>query len=77
MSHDPGHHRRDGQHWTEPGGCGKPHHHCGGALPNNGPEDLKRWILDPPGQKPGTQMPNLHLSDEEATRIVAYLETLK
>ena len=50
---------------------------AGGALPNNGPEDLKRWILDPPGQKPGTQMPNLHLSDEEATRIVAYLETLK
>jgi cytochrome c1 len=50
---------------------------AGGALQNNGPDDLKRWILDPPAAKPGTQMPNLGLTDDEATRIVAYLETLK
>ena len=50
---------------------------AGGAVPNNGPDDLKRWIMNPPGLKPGTLMPNLGLTDEEATNIVAYLETLK
>jgi cytochrome c1 len=50
---------------------------AGGALPNNGPDDLKRWILDPPAAKPGTQMPKLDLTDGEATAIVAFLETLR
>ena len=50
---------------------------AGGAVPNNGPDDLKRWILNPPAVKPGTAMPNLGLTDDEATRIVAYLETLR
>lgn len=48
-----------------------------GAVPNNGPEDLQRWILDPPAAKPGTQMPNLGLTNAEAQAIVAYLETLR
>jgi cytochrome c len=50
---------------------------AGGAVDNNGPDDLKKWILDPPAAKPGTAMPKLGLSDAEATQIVAYLETLK
>jgi cytochrome c len=50
---------------------------AGGAVSNNGPDDIKRWILDPPAIKPGTQMPKLGLTDDEATRIVAYLETLR
>ncbi|MBV9897644.1 MAG: cytochrome c oxidase subunit II [Chloroflexi bacterium] len=50
---------------------------AGGAVPNNGPNDLKAWIMNPPGLKPGTIMPNLGLTDQEATNIVAYLETLK
>src|SRR5438132_315009 len=50
---------------------------AGGAVPNNGPDDLKRWIMNPPAVKPGTAMPNLGLTDEQATHIVAYLETLK
>jgi cytochrome c oxidase subunit II len=50
---------------------------AGGALPNNGPDDLKAWIMNPPALKPGTIMPNLGLTDQEATNIVAYLETLK
>ena len=50
---------------------------AGGAVPNNGPDDLKRWIMNPPALKPGTIMPNLGLTDEQATHIVAYLETLK
>jgi cytochrome c len=50
---------------------------AGGALPNTGPDDLKRWILDPPAAKPGTQMPKLGLTDDEASAIVAFLETLR
>ena len=46
-------------------------------MPNNGPDDLKRWIMDPPAVKPGTPMPKLGLTNDEATKIVAYLETLK
>lgn len=50
---------------------------AGGDVPNNGPDDLKRWIMDPPATKPGSPMPKLGLTDDEATKIVAYLETLK
>lgn len=50
---------------------------AGGVVPNNGPDDLKAWILNPPALKPGTAMPNLGLTDDEATKIAAYLETLK
>jgi cytochrome c oxidase subunit 2 len=50
---------------------------AGGGVPNNGPDDLKKWIMNPPALKPGTAMPNLGLTDDEATKIVAFLETLK
>ena len=50
---------------------------AGGAVSNSGPEDLKKWILNPPALKPGTLMPNVGLNDDEATKIVAFLETLK
>ena len=50
---------------------------AGGAVANNSPDDLKKWIMNPSALKPGTAMPTLGLSDDEATRIVAYLETLK
>jgi cytochrome c1 len=50
---------------------------AGGAVNNSGPDDLKKWILNPPAEKPGTLMPNVGLTDDEATKIVAYLELLK
>jgi cytochrome c1 len=50
---------------------------AGGVVQNTGPDALKRWIMNPPGLKPGTIMPNLGLTDDQATKIVAYLETLK
>lgn len=50
---------------------------AGGAVPNNGPADLKAWIMNPPALKPGTIMPNVGLTDDEASAIVAYLELLK
>ncbi|MDQ6673645.1 MAG: c-type cytochrome [Chloroflexota bacterium] len=49
---------------------------AGGAVPNTGPDDLTRWILNPPAVKPGTAMPNVGLTPDEAAQIVAFLETL-
>jgi cytochrome c len=50
---------------------------AGGAVDNHGADDLKAWILNPAGKKPGTLMPNVGLSDDQATKIAAFLETLK
>jgi cytochrome c len=50
---------------------------AGGAVTISGPDDLKTWIMNPASLKPGTPMPNVGLTDDEATKIVAYLETLK
>lgn len=50
---------------------------AGGAVSNSGPDDLKAWILNPASKKAGTLMPNVGLNDDEATKIVAYLELLK
>ena len=47
-----------------------------GRLPNM-PEPLVRWIVDPPGVKPGTLMPNLGVSPEDARHMAAYLYTLR
>ena len=46
-----------------------------GGLPTE--DNLTRWIKNPPGVKPGTQMPNLGLSDEQVHDIVQWLLTLK
>jgi cytochrome c oxidase subunit II len=59
------------------GGVASRNRIAGGAVPNNGPDDLKRWIMNPSALKPGTIMPNLGLTDDQATKVVAYLETLK
>lgn len=47
-----------------------------GVLENN-PENLIRWIQDPPGVDPLTAMPNLKVSDADAKNIAAYLYTLQ
>jgi cytochrome c1 len=46
-----------------------------GELPNNG-ANLIRWIMDPQGVEPGTAMPELGVSEEQARDIAAYLFTL-
>jgi cytochrome c1 len=46
---------------------------AGESIPNS-PEMLQRWLLDPPALKPGTAMPNLGLSQQEAADLVAFLE---
>ena len=47
-----------------------------GRLPNNR-EILARWIVDPPSLVPGTLMPNLGVSPDEASRMAAYLMRLR
>lgn len=47
-----------------------------GQLPNT-PENLARWVRDPQGVEPGTAMPSLGVTAEEARNIAAYLESLE
>lgn len=47
-----------------------------GVLDNTA-DDLRTWLKDPPGVKPGALMPNLNLSDEDITSLIAYLQFLK
>jgi cytochrome c1 len=46
-----------------------------GELPNN-EQNLVRWIMDPRGVEPGTDMPDLNIGEPEARDIAAYLFTL-
>jgi cytochrome c2 len=49
--------------------------YIGGVLPNT-PEDLVRWLMDPPAIDPRTAMPDVGLSEAEARDVAAYLYTL-
>src|SRR5262249_37837137 len=40
-------------------------------------EDVAAWLRNPPGEKPGSIMPNLQLNEDEIAKLVAYLESLK
>lgn len=40
-------------------------------------QNLVKWVSDPPAEKPGTKMPNLNLTPEQAKAVAHYLETLK
>jgi cytochrome c1 len=46
-----------------------------GELPNT-PENLVRWLKNPPQIEPGTAMPDLGLTDQQARDVAAYLYTL-
>ena len=49
---------------------------AGGMLPNT-PGTLTAWLADPPGVKPGSIMPDLHLSVADVRALTEYLATLK
>ena len=49
---------------------------AGGALSNT-EGNLKRWLANPPGVKPGSVMPNLNLSTDDIAALTAYLQSLK
>jgi cytochrome c oxidase subunit 2 len=48
---------------------------AGGILVNDD-DNLREWLRNPQAEKPGAQMPNLNLSDEQIDALVAYLRTL-
>ncbi len=48
-----------------------------GSILANTPANVQKWILDPPGIKPGTKMPALGLSAADARAVAAYLASLK
>lgn len=47
-----------------------------GALPNQ-PENLVRWLIDPQAIEPGTAMPNLMVTEQDARDMSAYLYSLR
>ena len=47
-----------------------------GVLTNT-TENLARWISNPQQVKPGNWMPNMLLTRQEVSDLVAYMETLK
>lgn len=47
-----------------------------GVLPNR-PDELVRWIRDPPAVSPFTAMPNLGVTEQDARNIAAYLYSLR
>lgn len=47
-----------------------------GLLPNE-PDNLIAWIINPQQFEPGTAMPSLGVSEEDARHIAAYLYTLE
>jgi cytochrome c oxidase subunit 2 len=40
-------------------------------------ENIQTWLRDPAAVKPGAFMPNYHLTQDEITALVAYLQSLK
>lgn len=47
-----------------------------GGIPNN-PARMVAFLRDPPAHKPGTSMPALGLTEQEARHMAAYLYTLR
>jgi cytochrome c len=44
---------------------------------SNSPENLRRWIQHPHSINPQTLMPDMNVTDEDASDIALFLETLK
>lgn len=51
-------------------------HYIAGALSNT-PENLILWIQNPQAIEPGTAMPNMGVTDQDARDVAAYLFTLR
>ncbi len=47
-----------------------------GSIPNT-PENLRKWIADPSAMRPGTLMPDMHLSQHDLDAVTAYLTQLR
>jgi len=49
----------------------------GAGIAANTPENLRRWLHDPQQVKIGVKMPDFKLTNEQATQLADYIETLK
>jgi cytochrome c oxidase subunit 2 len=49
---------------------------AGGILDTQNDDDLRAWLANPQAEKPGAQMPNLNLTEQDIDALVAYLRTL-
>lgn len=47
-----------------------------GVFPNT-PDNLVRWIMEPPDMVPETAMPDMNIPEDQARHIAAYLYTLR
>lgn len=47
-----------------------------GVYPNT-PDNLVRWIMEPPEMVPSTAMPDMNVPEDQARHIAAYLYTLR
>jgi cytochrome c oxidase subunit II len=47
-----------------------------GCYLDNTPEDVARWLANPPAVKPGSFMPDYNLSPDQIEALTAYLESL-
>lgn len=47
-------------------------YYIAGQIPNR-PEELIRWLQNPPAVTPGTVMPNLGVTEQDAKDLAAYL----
>ncbi|MBV8083652.1 MAG: c-type cytochrome, partial [Chloroflexi bacterium] len=48
---------------------------AGGLLANT-PNNVEKWLKDPPAVKPGTLMPNLSLTEDQIKDLTAFLYSL-
>jgi cytochrome c oxidase subunit 2 len=48
-----------------------------GAIFANNDNNLRLWLTNPPAEKPGSVMPNLNLTQDQISKLVAYLDTLQ
>ena len=48
-----------------------------GAIMDRNLGTMEKWLADPQAEKPGNLMPNLHLSQDEITKLGVFLEALK
>ncbi|HVM15125.1 MAG TPA: cytochrome c oxidase subunit II [Egibacteraceae bacterium] len=50
---------------------------AGGIFDNDDPEQIAAWLRDPSDAKPGAQMPDLGLDDDQISALVEYLQSLE
>jgi cytochrome c oxidase subunit 2 len=49
----------------------------GGGVLTNTPQNMFRWLQNPPAVKPGVSMPNYRFSSDDLQALTAYMESLR